>query len=88
MAKANPNNGITVYVRYTDPLIKELYPNSAERETMGWLTKEVGGFVCIEKDRTIETPQISYGSGKGTFIAVSWIQEIRVLEKGEETHAV
>ena len=75
---------LVVYVLYKDPLIEELYPDFAKRETMGWLTKETGGFVCIQNDRTIETSKNSNGSGKGTFIAISWIQEIRILEKGEK----
>jgi hypothetical protein len=83
MKKPIPNR-LAVYVSYRDPLLEGLNPNSAKRETMGWLTKETAGFVCIENDRTIETPQTSSGSGEGTFIAISWIQEIRVLEKGEK----
>jgi hypothetical protein len=75
---------LVVYIQYNDPLVEELYPNFAKRETVGWLTKETGGFVCIQNDRTLETSNSSHGSGKGTFIAISWIQEIRVLETGEK----
>ena len=59
-------------------------PDSAEQEIVGWLTKETGGSVCIQNDRTLETSETSSGSGKGTSIPLSWIQEICVLEKGEK----
>lgn len=75
---------LAVYVLYKDPLIEELDPNLAKRETVGWLTKETGGFVCIQNDRTLETSKTPNGSGKGTFVAINWIQEIRILEKGEK----
>ena len=65
-------------------LIYRLKADSAEKEIVGWLTKETGGFVCIQNDRTLETVEASAGSGKGTSIPVSWIQEICVLEKGEK----
>jgi hypothetical protein len=78
---------LAVYIKYKDPLVEELYPKHAKRETMGWLTKETGGFVCVQNDRTLETSKTSNGSGKGTFIAISWIQEIRVLQKGEKIDA-
>jgi hypothetical protein len=83
MVKVTPDR-LAVYVCYTDPILVGLDPNSAKRETMGWLIKKIGGSICIENDRTIVTPQTSNGSGEGIFIAISWIQEIRVLEKGEK----
>ena len=71
-------DSLAVYVVY------RLKADSAEQEIVGWLTKETGGSVCIQNDRTLETSKNSNGSGKGTFIAISWIQEICVLEKGEK----
>ena len=69
---------LAVYVVY------QLKSDSAKRETMGWLTKETGGSVCIQHDRTIETFKTSSRSGKGTLVPMRYIQEIRVLEKGEK----
>ena len=77
------SNRLAVYVLYKDPLLEELEPNSAKRETVGWLTEETGGFVLIQNDRTHENSKTSHGSGRATFIAISWIQEIRILENGE-----
>ena len=71
-------DSLAVYVVY------RLKADSAEQEIVGWLTKETGGSVCIQNDRTLETVETSAGSGKGTSIPLSWIQEIRVLEKGEK----
>ena len=69
---------LAVYVVY------QFEADSAKRETVGWLTKETCGSVCIQNDRTLETSKTSSGSGNATLIPLSWIQEIRVLEKGEK----
>ena len=83
MSFAFPNR-LAVYIIYKDPLVDELYPDYAKRETMGWLSKEIGGFVCIHNDRTLETPNTSHGSGHCTFVSVNWIEEVWSLEKGEK----
>jgi hypothetical protein len=77
MSLAIPDR-IAVYVVY------QVKTGSAKRETVGWLTKETGSSVCIQNDRTLETSKTSSGSGNATLIPLSWIQEIRVLEKGEK----
>ena len=78
MNTAIPTSGSAVYIIY------RISSDSANRETVGWLTKETGGSICIQNDRTIETSKNASGSGKGTLLKISWIKELYVLEKGEK----
>jgi len=91
MGQAIPK-GSAVYIRYRDHVLyrntPEALENAAERETIGWLTQEVGDFVCIQHDRNIEGFQYSSGSASGIVLRKSCILEIRVVcEKGERMKA-
>ncbi|MDG6222597.1 MAG: hypothetical protein IAX21_00830 [Candidatus Bathyarchaeota archaeon] len=81
MAKAIPL-GSVVYVRYLDHVLFKNVPNPieepAERETIGWLTKDEKEIVCIENDRTLDKLPYSSGSGSGLVLLKSCIIEIRL----------
>ena len=75
MTNAAPK-GSLVYIRY--------YVDFIERETLGWLANEWGGWVYIHHDRSIEVPSSSSGSGKGLLLRSESITEKRLLNKGEQ----
>jgi len=84
--------GSAVYIRYRDQLPFKDTPDAVEeateRETMGWLTQEIGDFVCIQHDRTVESFQYSSGSANGIVLRKSCILEIHAIcEKGERLKA-
>ena len=72
-----------VYVRYKDHVIYKniLQPiaEAAERETVGWLTKQNEEIMLIEHDRTIPNAQIPSGQGNGIILLKNCILEIREL---------
>jgi hypothetical protein len=72
-----------VYVRYQDHVIYKniLKPiaEPAERETVGWLTKQNEEIMLIEHDRTIQNSEISSGQGNGIILLKNCILEIREL---------
>jgi hypothetical protein len=74
--------GSVVYVRYWDHVLYRNTPipveEPAERETIGWLTKDEKGFVRIENDRTLDKLPYSSGSGSGLVLLRSCIIEIRL----------
>jgi hypothetical protein len=72
-----------VYIRYLDQGLNPIMPDAAERETMGWLTQELGNYICIQHDRTIESFQYSNGSASGIRLPKSSILEIHVVVKRE-----
>jgi hypothetical protein len=75
--------GSAVYVQYRNEI-----KDSAERETIGWLTKKVGDSVYIEHDRTIESIQTSSGSGNGIILQNKCVLEKHVIcMKGERVEA-
>ena len=75
--------GSPIYVRYSDN-----EKDSVVRETIGWLTKEVGDSVVIEHDRTVESLRYSGGSGNGIILPNSCILKKHVIcIKGERTEA-
>jgi len=51
-------SGCVVYVRYKDHVLYRNQPNpiedAAERETVGWLTKQNSELICVEYDRTVQ----------------------------------
>ena len=75
--------GSAVYIRYEDHGLNQTIPDAAERETLGWLTKEVGDFICIEHDRTIESLESSSETGNGIFVRKNCILEVHVFVKKE-----
>ena len=87
MSEAIPK-GSAVYIRYKDHGLNQTIPDAAERETLGWLTKEVGDSIFIEHDRTIESLESSSESGNGIIVRKNCISEIRAIcEKGERVEA-
>jgi hypothetical protein len=74
--------GSMVYVRYLDHVLYRNIPKPidepAERETIGWLTKDEKEIVCIENDRTLDKLPYSSGSGSGLVLLKSCIIEIRL----------
>jgi hypothetical protein len=83
-ANTSPLNPYSlVYVRYQDHVIYKnvLKPMAepAERETVGWLTKQNEEIMLIEHDRTIQNSEISSGQGNGIIILKNCILEIREL---------
>ena len=81
MKKAIPLRSL-VYVRYLDHVLYRNTPKPieepAERETIGWLTKDEKEVVCIENDRTLDELPYSSGSGSGLVLLRSCILEIRL----------
>jgi hypothetical protein len=79
-------------VRYKDHVlfknIQQPIAEAAERETVGWLTKETGEIMLIEHDRTVPNLQIPCGQGNGVIIPKSCIIEIRELplQKTSDCH--
>ncbi len=73
-----------LYVRYKDHVIYKniLQPKAeaAERETVGWLTKQNEEIMLIENDRTLQSDEIPCGQGNGIIILKSCIIEIRLLD--------
>ena len=61
--------GSVVYVRYLDHVLYKNTPKpieeATERETIGWLTKDEKGIICIENDRTLNKLPYSSGSSSG-----------------------
>jgi len=75
--------GSAVYIRYLDQGLNSTSSDAAERETIGWLTQEIGEYICIQNDRTVEDFQYSSGSASGIFLPKSCILEIFVVVKRE-----
>jgi len=80
--------GSAVYIRYREHIpfsnTIETVKVAAERETIRWLTQEIGKYICIQHDRTIESFQYSNGSASGIILRKSYILKIRAIhEKGE-----
>ena len=81
-----------VYVRYKDHvLFKNLstpIKEAAERETIGWLTKQDTEIILIEHDRTIPNIQLVRCQDSGLIILKSCIIEIRELplQQNSEWH--
>ena len=91
MGEAIPK-GSAVYIRYRDNIpfsnTIETIKVAAERETIGWLTQEIGEYLCNQHDRTIEKLQYTSGTASGIVLRKSCILEIRAIcEKGERVEA-
>ena len=75
--------GSAVYVRYKDHLLYKNIPtpveDAAERETIGWLTKQNNELILIEHDRTYPYEKLPTGSGSGLIILKSCILEIHKI---------
>jgi len=75
--------GSAVYIRYKDHVLFRNTPkpikDAAERETVGWLTQETSELLCIQNDRTVESPHHSSGTASGMVLLKSCILEIRAL---------
>jgi hypothetical protein len=73
-----------VYVRYKDHVIYKniLQPiaEAAERETIGWLTKQNEEILLIEHDRTLQRDKMPCGQGNGIIILKSCVLEISLLD--------
>ena len=85
--------GSAVYVRYLDHVLYKNTPKPveepAERETIGWLTKDEKGVVYIENDRTLDKLPYSSGTGSGFVLIKSCIIEIRSpLQKASGWHLI
>ncbi len=80
MTEAIPK-GSLVYVRYRDHVlfrnIREHVKDAAERETVGWLTRENSEIMCIQHDRTVENPHYSSGTASGLVLLKNCVLEIR-----------
>lgn len=72
-----------VYIRYKDHVLFKNTPqpikDAAERETVGWLTQETGDLLCVQHDRTVESPHCSSGTASGLLLLKNCILEIRAL---------
>jgi hypothetical protein len=75
--------GSAVYIRYLDQCPNQTLSDVTERETMGWLAQEIGQYINIQNDRTIENIQYSNGSGSGILIPKNSILEIHLIVKRE-----
>jgi hypothetical protein len=82
MGEAIPK-GSVVYVRYLDHVLFKNTPEPieepAERETVGWLTKDEKGIIHIENDRTLDKLPYSSRSGSGLVLLKCCVLEIRPL---------
>jgi len=72
-----------VYVRYKDHVLFKNTPqpvkDAAERETVGWLTQETGDLLCLQHDRTVESPHRSSGTASGLLLLKSCVLEVHAL---------
>ena len=68
MDVAIPPKGSAVYVRYLDNSFSQTLSVLSERETMGWFSQEIGSYINIQHDRTIDKIEYSNGSGSGILI--------------------
>lgn len=82
MGEAIPK-GSAVYVRYWGQNLNPIMKEVSERETMGWLAQEIGPYINIQQDRTIESIQYQSGSGSGVLVPKISIIDIYVVEKRE-----
>jgi len=82
MAEAVPSGSI-VYVRYKDHVLYRNQPSpiedAAERETVGWLTKQNSEMICIEHDRTVQDLNLPRGTGSGLIVLKNCILEIEEI---------
>ena len=73
-----------LYVRYKDHVIYKniLQPvvEAAERETVGWLTKQNEEIMLIEHDRNVQSDPISSGQCNGIIVVKSCVLEVRPLQ--------
>jgi len=76
--------GSAVYVRYLDQGLSQTLSDVVERETMGWLAQEIGQYINIQHDRTIESIQYSHGSGSGILIPKNSIIDIHLVKRESE----
>jgi hypothetical protein len=86
----NPDNeNSAVYVRYKDhvlfKIIQDPIAEAAERETIGWLTKQNNEIILVERDRTVPNAQLPRGQGNGVIILKSCIIEIHELPLQERS---
>jgi hypothetical protein len=79
-----PPLGSAVYVLYLESGPSNTLLDAAERETMGWVAQEIGQYINIQHDRTIENIQYSSGSGSGMLIPKSSILEIYLVKRESE----
>ena len=82
MTQAIPK-GFPVYILYKDHVLfrntHQPIEDAMERETVGWLTQETGDLLCIQHDRTVESPHYSSGTASGLVLLKSCVLEIRAL---------
>jgi hypothetical protein len=75
--------GSLVYIRYKDHVLFRNTPqpieDAAERETVGWLTQETDELLCIQNDRTVESPHQASGTASGLLLLKSCIIKMRAL---------
>jgi hypothetical protein len=75
--------GSVVYIRYKDHVLFKNTPqpikDAAERETVGWLAQETGDLICIQHDRTAESPHLPNGTASGLLLLKKCVLEIRAL---------
>jgi len=87
--------GSAVYVRYKDHVIfknvAQPVAEAAERETVGWLTKQNEEIMLIEHDRTVQSLETPSGRGNGIVILKNCVLEMalfypRPLQKASNCH--
>src|SRR3990170_3672784 len=82
MTQAIPPSSI-VHIRYKDHVLfrntHQPIEDAMERETVGWLTQETGDLLCIQHDRTVESPHYSSGTASGLVLLKSCVLKIRAL---------
>jgi len=83
MEQAIPPEGSAVHVRYLESGNSKTLLDVAERETVGWLTHEIGKEIYIQHDRIVESLQNSHGSSNGIRISISSILEICLIVERE-----
>jgi len=75
--------GSVVYIRYKDHVLFQnevhIPKDAPEREAVGWLFQETEELLCIQYDRTIESPRYSSGKASGLILLKSCILEIHAL---------
>lgn len=82
MSQAIPGNSV-LYIRYKDHVlfrnIAKPIRDAIERETVGWLFREDKELICLQHDRTIESPKHAKGKASGLLILKDCILEIREI---------
>jgi hypothetical protein len=79
LSDQNSRHSVARFFRIIPKQINLGLHQEAERETIGWLTKQNEEIMLIEHDRTVQSLETSSGQGNGIVILKNCILEMRLL---------